>query len=284
MTRPLIPDTDMPARAWGHDPDVPHFLLGGVPVSITDMGGLVAALRRRLGRPTPAPGTFVVFRDAHGIVRAQDEPEVRAAHDAALLVCADGRPLAWVGRLRGHRAIAQVPGIESVEAVCRAGLEPGWRHFFLGGGPGVAEKLAAEMARRAPGLAVAGAETLPYRPLTEPEAGDLYARLRANGTQVLWIGLSTPKQELFMQAHTPFLPGIVAMGVGAAFDVNIGTIPRAPRVMTWCGLEWLFRLIQEPRRLRARYAQVVPRFLAIVAFDRARRGKRAAPPHGVPLF
>lgn len=255
-------------HAWGHDPEVAHYTLGGVPVSVTDMTGLVTALRRRLRRGPATPGTFVVFRDAHGIVRAQDDPDVMAAHDAALLVCADGRPLAWIGRLRGHAAIDQVPGIESVETVCRAGLAEGWKHFFLGGGPGVAEALAGEMARRAPGLAIAGHETLPYRPLTEAEAEALHARIRTAGTQILWIGLSTPKQELFMHRHAPFLPGTIAMGVGAAFDVNLNTIPRAPAAMTHLGLEWLYRLIREPRRLGRRYATVVPRFLAIVARDR----------------
>lgn len=258
---------DTHRHAWGHDPEVAHFALGGVPVSVTDMDGLVLAMRRRFQRGPTTPGTFVVFRDAHGIVRAQDDAEIMAAHHAALLVCPDGRPLAWIGRLRGHAAIDQVPGIESVETVCRAGLAEGWRHFFLGGGPGVAEALGQEMARRAPGLAVAGHETLPFRPLTEVESEALHERIRAAGTQVLWIGLSTPKQELFMQAHAPFLPGTIAMGVGAAFDVNINTIPRAPAAMTRIGLEWLYRLIREPRRLGRRYATVVPRFLSIVARD-----------------
>jgi N-acetylglucosaminyldiphosphoundecaprenol N-acetyl-beta-D-mannosaminyltransferase len=260
-------------HAWGHDPDVAHYALGGVPVSVTDMTGLVDAMRRRLRRGPGTPGTFVIFRDAHGIVRAQDDPDVMAAHHAALLVCADGRPLAWIGRLRGHAKIAQVPGIESVETVCRASLAEGWKHFFLGGGPGVAEALAQEMARRAPGLAIVGHETLPYRPLTEPESEALHRRIRGAGTQILWIGLSTPKQELFMHAQAPFLPGTIAMGVGAAFDVNLNTIPRAPAAMTRLGLEWLYRLIREPRRLGRRYATVVPRFLAIVARDRGKSGE-----------
>ncbi|MCJ2033481.1 WecB/TagA/CpsF family glycosyltransferase [Methylobacterium sp. J-068] len=270
-SEPLCDDAGR--HAWGHDPEIAHYALGGVPISITDMDGLVAALGRRLRRGPGTPGTFVVFRDAHGVVRAQDDPDVMAAHDAAMLVCADGRPLAWIGRLRGHKAIDQVPGIESVEVVCRAGLAEGWKHFFLGGGPGVAEALAREMARRAPGLAVAGHETLPYRPLDEAESDALHRRIQAAGTQILWIGLSTPKQELFMHRHAPFLPGTIAMGVGAAFDVNLNTIPRAPAAMTRLGLEWFYRLIREPRRLGRRYATVVPRFLSIVARDRGNRAK-----------
>ncbi|NEU11688.1 WecB/TagA/CpsF family glycosyltransferase [Methylobacterium sp. BTF04] len=263
------PERHGPAR--GHDPGIAYYRLGGVPVSITDMKGLSAALARRLARGRAVPGAFVVFRDAHGIVRAQDDAVLRDAHEAALLVCADGRPLAWIGRLRGHDAIAQVPGIESVEAMCRAGLAHGWRHYFLGGGPGVAETLAREMQVRVPGLAVAGYETLPFRPLTDAETKAMRAKIGACGAQVLWIGLGTPKQELFMHAHAPHLPGTVAMGVGAAFDVNIGAIPRAPKVLQRAGLEWLYRLIREPRRLSRRYATVVPRFIAIVLREAIRR-------------
>lgn len=276
LSGPLLPEAALPEPrsgvppAGGHDPAVAYYRLGGVPVSITDMAGLVAALDRRL-RDARAAGTFVVFRDAHGVVRAQDDPVLRAAHEAALLVCPDGRPLAWIGRLRGHRSIEQVSGIESVEAVCRAGITRGWRHYFLGGGPGVAEGLAAEMRIRVPGLAVAGCETPPFQALTQGEAEAMRARIRASGAQVLWIGLGTPKQELFMHAHAAHLPGTVAMGVGAAFDVETGAIPRAPRFLRLSGLEWAYRLAREPRRLARRYLEVLPRFVGLVARDGLRK-------------
>jgi N-acetylglucosaminyldiphosphoundecaprenol N-acetyl-beta-D-mannosaminyltransferase len=254
-------------RYSGHDPDVPNFRLCGLNVSITDMTGLTQAIGRRLRLGRSWPGTFVVFRDAHGVVRAQRETALRDAHEAALLVCADGRPLSWMGRLRGFKSIRQVPGIESVEAVCRAGLGDGWRHYFVGGGPGVAERLADEMARKVPGLQVAGWETPPFRPLTPAESRDMEARIRDSDAHIVWVGLSTPKQELFMHAHAPHLPGTIAMGVGAAFDVNIGTIPRAPRGLQRLGFEWLYRVMREPRRLTRRYAEVVPRFIGLVLLD-----------------
>lgn len=260
----------------GHDPDVEAFNLCGIPVSVVDMQGLVAAVERRLRLGRAVPGTFVVFRDAHGIVRAQSDAALRAAHEAAWLVCPDGRPLFWLGRLRGHPTIQQVPGIESVEALCRAGLAPGWRHYFLGGGPGVAEKLAREMERRVPGLQVAGWETPPFRPLTADETAAMQARIKAGEVDILWIGLGTPKQEMFMYEHAPHLPGTVAMGVGAAFDVNIGTIPRAPRLIQRFGLEWLYRMAREPRRLTRRYVQVVPQFLMLVMRDLLTRPKAKA--------
>jgi N-acetylglucosaminyldiphosphoundecaprenol N-acetyl-beta-D-mannosaminyltransferase len=260
-----------------HDPLVPSFTIGGIPVSATDMAGLAEAVRRRLAAEPAQPGTFVVFRDAHGVVRAQKDASLRAAHHDALLVVADGRPLSWIGRWRGLTTMQQVPGIESVEALCRAGVEAGWRHYFLGGGDGVADLLATTMRARVPGLQVAGVETPPFRPLDAAETEAMRERIRASGAQILWVGLGTPKQELFMAAHAPHLPGTIAMGVGAAFDVATGRIPRAPRRLQVAGLEWAYRLAREPRRLWRRYLDTIPRFLLIAARDSLNARKAPRP-------
>lgn len=259
-----------------HDPAVARFRLAGTGISAIDMNGMIASIRRRLEPGQTRPGTFVVFRDAHGIVRATEDERLLAAHEAAMLVCPDGRPLYWLGRLRGARGIGQVPGIESVEAVCRAGLAHGWRHYFLGGGEGVAGALAETMAARLPGLKVVGTETPPFRPLDAAETAAMHERIRASEAQILWIGLGTPKQELFMAEHAPHLPGTVAMGVGAAFDVLTGRVPRAPMAFQVTGLEWAYRLLREPRRLTGRYLHTIPRFLALVAAERRRRPAGAA--------
>jgi N-acetylglucosaminyldiphosphoundecaprenol N-acetyl-beta-D-mannosaminyltransferase len=260
----------MPERepdSVAHDPTIPSFEIGGIPVSATGMAGLVEAVGRRLAAGPAQPGSFVVFRDAHGVVRAQTDAALRAAHHDALLVCADGRPLSWIGRWRGLSTLQQVPGIEAVEAVCRAGAAAGWRHYFLGGAEGVADLLATTMRARVPGLRVAGVETPPFRPLDTAEIEAMRARIRESGAQIVWVGLGTPKQELFMAAHAPHLPGTIAMGVGAAFDVATGRIPRAPRLLQIAGLEWAYRLAREPRRLWRRYLDTIPRFLLIAARD-----------------
>ncbi|ACL59234.1 WecB/TagA/CpsF family glycosyltransferase [Methylobacterium nodulans] len=256
-----------------HDPAVPRFRFAGIGISVIDMPGLVRTIARRLDGAHTVPGSFVVFRDAHGIVRATEDPRLRAAHEAALLVCPDGRPLYWLGRLRGAAGIGQVPGIEAVEAVCRAGVARGWRHYFLGGGEGVAAQLAATLSARIPGLVVAGVETPPFRPLDAAEVAAMHERIRRSSAQIIWIGLGTPKQELFMAEHAPFLPGTVAMGVGAAFDVLTGRVPRAPRALQVLGLEWAYRLAREPRRLAARYGHTIPRFL-VLALRESWRGRR----------
>jgi N-acetylglucosaminyldiphosphoundecaprenol N-acetyl-beta-D-mannosaminyltransferase len=110
---------------------------------------------------------------------------------------------------------------------------------------------------------VSGWESPPFRALTDQEGVSLRGRILDAGTDILWVGLGSPKQEVFMQTHAPRLPGVVAMGVGAAFDVNVGMIARAPRWICFVGLEWLYRLLREPRRLWPRYAEVVPVFLRL---------------------
>ena len=254
-----------------HDPAIARFRCAGTGISVIDTPGMIRAIKRRLDAGRGLPGTFVVFRDAHGIVRARDDANLHAAHEAALLVCADGRPLYWLGRLYGARGIGQVPGIESVEKVCRAGLAQGWRHYFLGGGEGVAAALAETLSARLPNLQVVGVETPPFRALDAAEIAAMRARIRDSSAQIVWVGLGTPKQELFMAEHAPHLPGTVAMGVGAAFDVLTGRVPRAPRVLQVSGLEWAYRLLREPRRLTARYLRTIPRFLALVVVEARRQ-------------
>lgn len=246
-----------------HDPDVPVFRIGGLAVADLDMAGLITSIRRFLWRGSSAPGTYVAFCSAHGVVEAARDPRVFEAHERSWLTVADGRPLFWFGRLRGCRAVRQIPGIESVQAICRAGVAEGWRHYFLGGAPGVAQALAEQMARDAPGLQVVGCDTPPFRAMSNEEIASMRERVRASGAQILWVGLGAPKQELFMAVHAEHLPGVIAMGVGAAFDVNIGRQRRAPRALQVVGLEWAFRLSQEPSRLWPRYAVIVPRFLQI---------------------
>ena len=263
------------------DPDVVVFRIGGIPVAAIDMDGLVRSVGDYLRRAPGEPGAVVNFCGAHGIVEAQRDAALRRAYEDAWLNAPDGRPLFWLGWLRRQR-VRQVPGIEAVERLCRAGLADGWSHYFLGGGAGVAQQLAAEMAARVPGLRVAGSETPPFRPLRPDEVEALRARIRASRATIIWVGLGAPKQEIFMATHAPHLPGTVAMGVGAAFDVNTGRMPRAPRVLQICGLEWAFRLLLEPRRLWSRYSVVLPRFLAIAALSLLRAEQDRPPGQPAP--
>ena len=165
-------------------------------------------------------------------------------------------PVVWLGRWHGHLLQRRVYGPELMETFCR---ETGarYRHFFYGGAPGVAERLA-ERLRETFRIVVAGTYSPPFRDLTETEDEALIARIHDAVPDLLWVGLSTPKQERWMYEHRARLRVPILLGVGAAFDLNSGSLRRAPEWMRENGMEWLFRLLVEPRRLWRRYLVTIP--------------------------
>jgi len=240
----------------------------GVAVACVDMAGMIDELGRWLNRrEIDDEGIYICFRDVHGIVLAQDDAELMEAHHRAHLVVADGKPLSVLGRARGNRGMEQVRGVDSVPALCSAGLGKGWRHFFIGGAPGVADQLAQAMTRRYPGLVVVGTECPPFRPLSVEETDAVVARINSARADFVWVGLGSPKQELWMARVAPRLKGAICMGVGAAFDVHTERVRRAPEWVRRAGVEWAFRITQEPRRLTGRYLRAIPRFLALIALE-----------------
>jgi N-acetylglucosaminyldiphosphoundecaprenol N-acetyl-beta-D-mannosaminyltransferase len=192
----------------------------------------------------------------HGISEARRDPYFRKILSVADLVVPDGMPLVWMARLRGIGLPRRVYGPELMETFCRQ-TGARYRHFFYGGAPGVAQRLAQSLEGRF-GITVAGAYTPPFRALTPLEETELAGRLHAAAPDVLWVGLGTPKQERWMYEHCHKFAVPVMLGVGAAFDLNCGRLRRAPAPMRENGLEWLFRLCMEPRRLWRRYLVSIP--------------------------
>jgi N-acetylglucosaminyldiphosphoundecaprenol N-acetyl-beta-D-mannosaminyltransferase len=180
------------------------------------------------------------------------------------MVTPDGMAIVWLLRLMGHRNVQRVYGPDLMLAACERSLETGWKHFFYGGGPDVAQDLRRRLEERFPSLAIAGTYTPPFRPLTPDEDRAVIEQIRASGADIVWVGISTPKQERWMAEHVGKVGAPVLIGVGAAFDFLSGHKPQAPRWMQRSGLEWLFRLCTEPRRLWRRYAEY-PLFAALVA-------------------
>jgi N-acetylglucosaminyldiphosphoundecaprenol N-acetyl-beta-D-mannosaminyltransferase len=156
-------------------------------------------------------------------------------------------------------------------ACCTRSLETGASHYFFGGAPGIADRLAGRLSARFPGLKVAGTCSPPFRPLTPDEDAELIERIDAANPDIVWVGLSTPKQERWMAAHVGRLKAPALVGVGAAFDFHAGVKRQAPRWMQRNGLEWAFRLGTEPRRLWKRYLVNNPSFVWQVARARLRR-------------
>ena len=148
--------------------------------------------------------------------------------------------------------------------LCRRSLEKKYRHFFYGGAEGVAEKLAGRLRHKFPGIEIAGTLSPPFHTLTKPEDAEIIANINRARPDIVWVGLSTPKQERWMAEHVGKIQAPVLIGVGAAFDFHAGVKKQAPLWMQRSGLEWLFRLLQEPRRLAGRYLINNPRFVAAV--------------------
>jgi N-acetylglucosaminyldiphosphoundecaprenol N-acetyl-beta-D-mannosaminyltransferase len=237
----------------------------GTPVSLTDHRRAAESV---LALVAEGQSAFICVRDVHGIMLARRDSAFRALHHEATLVLPDGMPLVHVARLRGHRDIARVAGPDFVDTLADRGRASGLRHYFHGGKRGVAERMAANLARRHPGLRVAGFSAPPFG---EPGAAEREAELQAirdAAPDVVWVGLSTPGQERWMQRHRHALPGMTLIGVGAAFDFHAGTVRRAPRWMRRATLEWLHRLLSEPRRLWRRYLVLAPSFVWHVLWER----------------
>jgi N-acetylglucosaminyldiphosphoundecaprenol N-acetyl-beta-D-mannosaminyltransferase len=174
--------------------------------------------------------------------------------DSAFLSVPDGMPLVWILRRRGHRRTEKITGIEFIPSVARAGLGDGVRHFFYGGAPGVAQEAARRLTALVPGVQVVGSLTPPFTSISTWPVEDLKEGLRSAKPDILWVGLGAPKQELWMyKMAAEGLDVPVMLGVGAGIDYLGGVKVPAPSVLRHVGLEWLFRLAMEPRRLWRRY-------------------------------
>jgi N-acetylglucosaminyldiphosphoundecaprenol N-acetyl-beta-D-mannosaminyltransferase len=173
-------------------------------------------------------------------------------------------PLVWLSRWHGAREVSRVYGPDLMLAFCERSVGKGYRHYFYGGAEGVPERLADRLCRRFPGLVVAGTYSPPFRALSDAEDAALVERVNAARPDLVWVGLSTPKQERWMAAHRAKLEAPMLIGVGAAFDFHAGLKPQAPRWIQRSGFEWLFRTLSEPRRLGRRYAYIVPMFSLLV--------------------
>lgn len=212
-------------------------------------------------------GRYVAVTGMHGVTEGLGDPATRRALRAADLVVPDGMPLVWLGRLRGHDLRRRVYGPELMLEFMKATASRGYRHFFYGGAPGVADNLASRMSEAFPGLTVAGSWSPPYGPVGDTEMGRIRRMLDEARPDILWVGLSTPKQELWMYENRAHLNACVLVGVGAAFDLNSGRLRQAPGWMRENGLEWIFRLAVEPRRLWKRYLVGGSRFVWNVSLE-----------------
>lgn len=192
---------------------------------------------------------YVCAISVHGVLEARRNPEVAQAFAEAALVAPDGTPMVWVGRLEGRRDIGQVTGPELMQQILSRPEFAGSSHFFYGGKEGVADELAAVWRQKIPGARIAGTLTPPFRDLTADEERELIRLLRECKPDFIWVGISTPRQDLFMRRMIGHLDRGVMLGVGAAFDFHTGRIRNCAPWIKRMGFHWLHRLVQDPRRL-----------------------------------
>jgi N-acetylglucosaminyldiphosphoundecaprenol N-acetyl-beta-D-mannosaminyltransferase len=205
---------------------------------------------------------YICLGTAHGLTEARKDPQLRRIYNEALLTTPDGMPLVWLG----PSGVERVYGPDLMLAVCDAGRAAGLRHYLFGGVPGVADALSEKLRARFTGLEIVGTYTPPFRELNAAELKTVRSHIARERPDVVWVGLSSPKQEKFMAANWRELDSAVLIGVGAAFDFHAGRVRQAPRWIQRSGFEWLFRLCTEPRRLGPRYLKTNPLFaLRVIA-------------------
>lgn len=230
----------------------------GVRVSAFDLAQATAEMARAVseGRRVYA-STCPVYT----LMMGRERPDVREALNGAEWATPDGMPVVWALRWLGARGVGRVYGPDLLLALSGVSAQHGYRQFYLGGEPGVAGALAKELQARFPGLRVAGACSPPFQQLSTDEEHALAAQVNAAHADIVWVGLGSPKQDLWMARNRPLLTTPLLVGVGAAFDFLTGRQPQAPRWAQRTGLEWLFRLVTNPRRLWRRYLVYNPKFL-----------------------
>ncbi|MBU6409962.1 MAG: WecB/TagA/CpsF family glycosyltransferase [Verrucomicrobia bacterium] len=229
----------------------------GVAISAINLQSALAAIADAVRHKRKG---YICVTGVHGVMEARRDRQLRHILNGAFLCTPDGMPMVWTGRFSGHRQMRRVYGPDLMLDVCAWSEANPCRHFFFGGAPGVAALLAERLKARFPKIEIAGAFTPPFRPFQPSEERELAALVRAARPDIFWVGLSTPKQERFMAEFLPKLDTTLMIGVGAAFDFHSGRVRQAPLWMQRSGLEWFFRLCQEPRRLAGRYLKNNPVF------------------------
>ncbi|QUS35114.1 WecB/TagA/CpsF family glycosyltransferase [Falsirhodobacter algicola] len=247
----------------------------GVRVAALTLRG---AAQRILAEVRARRKGHVCVTGVHGVIECRADPDLGAIHNRAVLTVPDGMPLVWALHRDGFPWAERIYGPDLMLAVLDQSQGTGIGHYLYGTTPEVLSRLERRLQQRFPRLRFVGSYSPPFRALTDAEEDAIAARINASGAGIVWVGLSTPKQERWMARMRDRLDAPILIGVGAAFDFHAGLKPQAPPRLQRAGLEWAFRLATEPRRLWRRYARIVPSFLALHALQRS--GWRSFPFHG----
>jgi N-acetylglucosaminyldiphosphoundecaprenol N-acetyl-beta-D-mannosaminyltransferase len=236
----------------------PHVDVLGVDLSAINMN---RALDLAEGWIANGGSAYICMTGVHGVMEAQSNPGLLRVLNNAFINAPDGMPMSWVGWLQGHKQMDRVYGPDFMTSLCQRSVAKGYRHYLYGGQPSVTQDLKQALEQRFPNLLVVGTYTPPFRDLTPDEEDDLLTDVQTAKPDIVWVGLSTPKQELFMARYVNKLRVPLLVGVGAAFDFHTGRLDETPAWIKRAGLQWLHRLLQDPRRLWKRYLLNNPAFV-----------------------
>ena len=224
------------------------------------MGQAIETIRLWIDQRDPH---YVCVTPAHSIMDCYFNPELRPIFNQSGLTTPDGMSIVWTLRLKGHKHLGRVYGPDLMRSLCQQSLEHGYRHYFYGGAPGVVKDLERKLGADYPGLQIAGHYTPPFGAVSEEEEKQIIEHIRTAEPDIVWVGISSPRQEIWMAEHIDQLDVPALIGVGAAFDFLSGRKPQAPRWIQRSGIEWLYRFIKEPRRMWPRYSRY-PLFLLLL--------------------
>lgn len=228
-----------------------HVSAINIPIAVKTVGEWIATKHQ----------SYICVTGVHGVMECQTDENLLRIHNQSGLTTPDGMPLVWASRRAGVKDVSRVYGPDLVEAVLSSDYASGLRVYLYGGNDGVADELATVLETRFPGVQCVGTHCPPFRQLTSEEIAAVTRDINEAQPDIVLVGLSTPKQELWMDSMRDALDAPVLMGVGAVFDFFTGRVAQAPKWVQRAGLEWAYRLGREPRRLWRRYGSIVPRFL-----------------------
>lgn len=245
----------------------PQALILGTPVNALTVDHLLQTIDRWVRK---RERHYICTLDVHALIEGLDAPDVQAIYRSASVVTPDGMPLVWLLRHAGYRHADRVCGPDLMPALFKRSEAAGYRHFLYGSTTRTLEMLTAKLKESFPQANVVGSYSPPFRELLDEEQEEIAARINGLAPDIVWVGLGAPKQDRWMGSYRPKLAAPVLIGVGAAFDMLAGTVRRAPRIIQRSGCEWVFRMLQEPRRLCGRYMESNARFAVLLVQEALR--------------
>ncbi|MDK0933366.1 WecB/TagA/CpsF family glycosyltransferase [Clostridium perfringens] len=229
----------------------------GVNINVTNMKETVSYIEKNIEN---LKGNYICVSNVHTTVMAYEDVNYRNIQNSGAMALPDGSPLSILSRLRGFKSAERVTGPDLMEEIFKISEEKGYTHYFYGSTEETLEQLKIKLNQKYPKLKIVGIYSPPFRNLKKEEDEYIVKKINESKTNFLWVGLGAPKQEIWMYAHKNKIRTLM-IGVGAGFDYHAEKIQRAPKWMQKCSLEWLYRLIQEPRRLFLRYTTTNFKFL-----------------------